>query len=94
MPSPSNDPLGRTDLGRQKPLGHILKEMGIGDDSHIKEALSIQERDGGVIGEILVSFGCVTKEHVLMALARQMGMVVVNLPESKPPSTPFQFPWP
>jgi type IV pilus assembly protein PilB len=73
--------MGKGDPGRQKPLGQVLKEMELVSEGQIQEALAIQRKEGGVIGEILVKMGYVAREEILLALAAQMGMEVVDLGE-------------
>jgi type IV pilus assembly protein PilB len=73
--------MGKGDAGRQKPLGQVLKEMELVHEGQIQEALAIQRKEGGVIGEILVKMGYVAREEILLALAAQMGMEVVDLDE-------------
>jgi type IV pilus assembly protein PilB len=67
--------------GRQKPLGQLLKEMELVTEAQIQEALQVQRKKGGVLGEILVGLEYVSKEEILLALAAQMGMEVVDLDE-------------
>jgi type IV pilus assembly protein PilB len=78
-------PSGRPDPGRQKPLGQVLKEMELVTEGQIQEALQVQRKKGGVLGEILVDLGYVSKEEILLALAAQMGMEVVDLTEFEIP---------
>jgi type IV pilus assembly protein PilB len=73
------------DSGRQKPLGQVLKEMELVNEGQIQEALAIQRKEGGVLGEILVKLGFVGREDILLALAAQMGMEVVDLTELEIP---------
>jgi len=73
--------MGKGDPGRQKPLGQVLKEMELISEGQIQEALAVQRKQGGVIGEILVNMGYVAREEILLALADQMGMEVVDLDE-------------
>src|SRR5579863_1873141 len=80
-PSPGGGVMGKGDVGRQKPLGQVLKEMELVSEGQIQEALAIQRKEGGVIGEILVKMGYVAREEILLALAAQMGMEVVDLDE-------------
>src|SRR5882672_11347721 len=68
-PAPSGGSMAKADPGRHKPLGQVLKEMELVSEGQIQEALQIQRKQGGVIGEILVN------------LAAQMGMEVVDLDE-------------
>src|SRR6185503_9382921 len=72
------------DAGRQKPIGRILKDMEILSESQLQEALSLQRREGGVLGQILVRLGFVAQEEVLLALAAQIGMTVLDLFELPP----------
>jgi type IV pilus assembly protein PilB len=80
-PSAGGGSMGKGDPGRQKPLGQVLKEMELVSEGQIQEALAIQRKQGGVIGEILVNMGYVAREEILLALAAQMGMEVVDLDE-------------
>jgi type IV pilus assembly protein PilB len=84
MPSASGS-TPRGDAGRQKPLGQLLKEMELITEGQIQEGLAVQRRDGGVLGDILVKMGYVSKEEILLALAAQMGMEVVDLSEMEIP---------
>jgi len=77
--------MGRGDLGRQKPLGQVLKEMELVNEGQIQEALAIQRKEGGVLGDILVKLGYVAREEILLALAAQMGMEVVDLGDMEIP---------
>src|SRR6516162_3721624 len=80
-PAPGGGNMGKGDSGRQKPLGQVLKEMELVSEGQIQEALQVQRKKGGVIGEILVNLGYVAREEILLALAAQMGMEVVDLDE-------------
>jgi len=62
-----------------KPIGQILRQMELVSDRQIDEALAIQRRQGGVLGEILVDLGYTAREEVLLALAAQVGMEWVDL---------------
>jgi type IV pilus assembly protein PilB len=65
----------------KKPIGEILKDMGLVTDEQIEEALTVQRQKGGVLGEILVSLGYVSSGQVLEALGQQFGMEAVSLEE-------------
>jgi type IV pilus assembly protein PilB len=73
--------MAKADPGRHKPLGQVLKEMELVSEGQIQVSLQIQRKQGGVIGEILVGLGYVAREEILLALAAQMGMEVVDLDE-------------
>ena len=81
---------GSSDRGRQKPLGQLLKEMELITEGQIQEALSHQRAEGGVIGDVLVKLGYVSKEEILLALAAQMGMEVVDLTDLEIPAEVIQ----
>lgn len=68
----------------QKPIGQILKELDLVTESRLQEALEIQRRQGGVLGEILVKLGYVAREEVHLALAAQIGMTVIDQSEALP----------
>jgi len=70
------------DLYRNKPLGQVLKLMELINEGHVQEALQIQRKQGGLIGEILVGLGYVVRDEVLLALAAQKGTEAVGLDES------------
>ena len=55
--------------------------MELVTEGHIQEALAHQRKKGGVFGEILVELGYVSKEEILLALAAQLGMEVIDLDE-------------
>ncbi len=64
---------------RQKRIGQILQEMELVDGPQIQEALALQRRQGGVLGEIFVRLGYAAREEILLALASQIGMTWVDL---------------
>ena len=85
--------MGEADPAGPKLLGQALKEMKVVTESQIQEALSLQRRKGGLLGEILVSLGHVAREEIQLGLAAQMGMEVVDLEEfdldgGLPPQSP------
>jgi hypothetical protein len=65
--------MDEADLYRNKPLGQVLKLMELVNEGHIQEALQIQRKQGGLIGQILVSLGYVAQDEVFLALAAQRG---------------------
>ncbi|MHC5080981.1 MAG: GspE/PulE family protein [Planctomycetota bacterium] len=60
-------------------IGQILKSMGIIHEGQVQEALSLQTREGGRIGEILTRLGYCTPDQITEALGKQSGMEVVDL---------------
>jgi type IV pilus assembly protein PilB len=75
---------GRSGSGR-RPLGQILKDLGVVREGQIQEALALQRKQGGLIGALLVELGHCTKADVARALAEQAGLASVTL-SSRPPS--------
>lgn len=69
----------------RRPLGQLLKEMGVVTEYEIQEALEIQREKGGTLGEILVDMGVVDEKDLLFALAIQVGMDMVDLDEMEIP---------
>lgn len=79
--------MGDTMLYKNKPLGQVLKTLELVNEGHIQEALQIQRKQGGLIGEILVRLGYVTSDEVALALVSQKGLKIedVGLQEFPPP---------
>jgi len=63
-----------------KLLGQILLELGAGGVTidTIEQALVLQQKEGGRIGEVLVKMRVATDEDVLAALGRQLGIAVLG----------------
>jgi type IV pilus assembly protein PilB len=60
-------------------LGQILKDHDIVRESQVQEALGVQRKQGGLIGQCLVELKSCTQGDVSRALAEQAGMEVVEL---------------
>ena len=56
-----------------KPLGQILVERGVINPDQLKEALTTQKRQGGLIGEVIVSLGFAKEEDIAYCLSLQFG---------------------
>jgi general secretion pathway protein E len=69
MPTPQID---------ARPLGQILVARGLTTGEHVESALRTQGERGGLLGEILVAQGSVSKLQVLEALGAQLGLEVVQ----------------
>jgi type IV pilus assembly protein PilB len=63
----------------KKLLGQILKEMKAVHEGIIQEALSVQKKEGGQLGRILVRLGHIDEATLLSALGRQAGFEMVDL---------------
>jgi type IV pilus assembly protein PilB len=64
---------------RGRPLGRILIKMGKLTRTQVGEALEIQKKKGGAIGQILVELAYVTEAEVQLALAAKVGMEPIEL---------------
>ncbi len=64
-------------------LGQLLIASNIITEGQLKEALSLQKREGGRIGTNLVKLGYVTEEKLVAFLSRQYGVPAINLSDYK-----------
>ena len=80
--------MGDTMLYKNRPLGQVLKMLELVNEGHIQEALQIQRKEGGLIGEVLVRLGYVTPDEVELALVSQKGMKIAGLEEMPQPPEP------
>lgn len=60
-------------------LGHLLLSRGVLDRHQLRDALRVQRRSGGRLGEILVARGAVHEEQVWSALGSQWGASLTHL---------------
>jgi type IV pilus assembly protein PilB len=60
--------------------------MDLVSEGQIQEALAIQRKKGGAIGDVLVELAYITPQELLLALGAQRGMEVVQLDEMELPS--------
>jgi hypothetical protein len=65
--------VGEFDECRGKPLGQVLKMMELLGEGQIQEALQIQRKQGGLIGEILINLGYIARDELILALSAQSG---------------------
>jgi type IV pilus assembly protein PilB len=71
-------------MAQRKLLGQILKDQKKIHEGQIQEALGIQRKQGGAIGEVLVTMGAITRADLARALGQQAGMEVVELDRIEP----------
>ena len=64
-------------------LGQILIASNIISEDQLKEALTLQRRDGGRLGTNLVKLGYITEERLVTFLSRQYGVPAVNISDYK-----------
>jgi len=69
---------------RKKLIGQVLKEMRLVHEGQIQEALGVQKKEGGRIGQILIRLGHITDAQLAVALGKQSGLEVVDLSAFEP----------
>lgn len=62
-----------------KPLGELLLERGIINQSQLDQSLNFQREKGGLIGEILVDLGFVKEDDIAQSLTAQYGFPYLPL---------------
>lgn len=67
------------DILQRERIGRMLLELELITSRDLDEALRIQESGGERLGAILVAMGAVTEEALTQALARQLGLPIVDL---------------
>jgi type IV pilus assembly protein PilB len=64
-------------------LGQLLIASNIITEDQLKEALTLQRREGGRLGTNLVKLGHITEEKLVTFLSRQYGVPAINLSDYK-----------
>jgi hypothetical protein len=64
-------------------LGQLLIASNIITEDQLKEALSLQRREGGRLGTNLVKLGHITEERLVTFLSRQYGVPAIDLSDYK-----------
>jgi type IV pilus assembly protein PilB len=62
-----------------QPLGELLLDRGIINQSQMDQGLDLQREKGGLIGEILVELGFVKEDDIAQALTAQYGFPYLPL---------------
>lgn len=62
-----------------KLLGEILVEQGLLNTGQLKEAIELQIKEGGLIGEVIVSLGFAKEEDIAQCIALQCGFPYLPL---------------
>ncbi len=55
-------------------LGEILLQQGLINESQLREAIQVQKKETGRIGEILIKLGFLTEEDIVAALGSQLNI--------------------
>ena len=69
---------------KRKRLGELLVEAGVIKDKDVERALAVQKMGGGRLGSILLNLRLCTEEQIRDALARQLGVEIVELAKFEP----------
>jgi len=64
-------------------LGQLLIASNIISEDQLKEALTLQRREGGRLGTNLIKLGHITEEKLVTFLSRQYGVPAINLSDYK-----------
>ena len=70
-------------MARYKKLGGVLISEGIITEDQLKEAIVLQQKNGGRIGEALIDLGYVNQEQIVIALSKQLSVPYVSLSSGK-----------
>ena len=64
----------------RQPIGHILLKRGLINEKQLEEALALQKKQKGLVGEILIQLGYIEEIDVVVALIMQCGIpyIAVN----------------
>lgn len=62
-----------------KLLGDVLVERDVITQDQLKEALTVQSREGGLLGEIIVHLGFASEEDIAQAISLQYGFPYLPL---------------
>ncbi|MBU2102444.1 MAG: hypothetical protein ABH865_06440 [Candidatus Omnitrophota bacterium] len=63
----------------ERPLGQILVERGVITNAQVTEALEVQKKEGGLIGDIIVKLGFAKEEDIAQCLSLQFGFPYLPL---------------
>ncbi len=70
-------------MARYKRIGDILISEGIITEAQLKEAIVIQEKEGGKLGEILIKLGHVDEKQIVIALSKQLNISYISAASDK-----------
>ena len=62
-----------------KPLGQILVERGVINNTQLQKVLEVQKHSGGLIGEIIIEQGFAKEEDIAYCLSLQFGYPYLSL---------------
>ncbi len=77
-------------MARYKRLGDILISEGIITEKQLEEAIALQAKEGGKLGEVLINLGYVNDEQRVVALSKQLAIPYISLASGRLTPTPDQ----
>ena len=80
----STNPAGSAAAAGRRLLGQILKAQGVLRESQIQEALQLQKKHGGLIGQLLIELGHANSAQIARALAEQAGLEWADVSKAPP----------
>jgi len=63
----------------KKRIGEVLLERGVINHDQLEKALAYQQKQGGLLGQILIQLGFSTEEEIALALTAQYGFPYLPL---------------
>lgn len=64
---------------KRRKFGELLLSQGTITPEQLEEALTLQRRDGGLLGEIMVHRGFISENEVVRSLSTQYGLPVLRI---------------
>ncbi len=77
-------------MPKYKLLGDILLLEGVITEEQLREAISLQKKEGGKLGEVLIKLGYLNEEQMIIALSRQLSFPYASLSSGKLKPAPDQ----
>ncbi|MDP2922620.1 MAG: ATPase, T2SS/T4P/T4SS family [Candidatus Omnitrophota bacterium] len=70
-------------MPKYKRLGDILISEGVITKEQLDEVITLQQKEGGKIGEALLRLGYVSEEQIVIALSKQLSIPYISLASGK-----------
>ncbi len=64
---------------KRRKFGELLLSQGVVTREQLDDALDIQRRDGGLLGEIMVQKGFISENEIVRSLSTQYGLPVLRI---------------
>lgn len=77
-------------MARYKRLGDILISEGVITKEQLSEAVLLQQKESGKLGEVLLRLGYVSEEQIVIALSKQLSIPYISLASGKLKPAPDQ----